>query len=198
MPRLREKSDSGKICRGSEHVPSPVNQRTPEVGIEKIFLRHLPRDDLASLWPGLAVSPFGHIGTLPGQHLLTGRPDPQGSHPRVFAILRLLRNPLGVQAMDDSVLHLVGVAENVARVEAQNAGKVVHSGHVAISRVRLHYVLPLTSRDFPLKYALKRRRPHLDRSLQSLAIDGIAGGESDCGSRQKLLRDTIYTQQLLP
>src|SRR5258705_9661930 len=168
MPRLGEKSDPGKIRRGSENITTSVHQRSSEVGIEKIFLRDLPPHYLAGLWSGVAVRPLRDIGAFPREHLLTRSTDPQGSHTLFFAILRLLRSSLGVQTMDNAVLHLVGVAENVTRVKAQNTGEVVYPGDVAISRVRLNHVLPLASSNFPLKHTLKGRRQHFDRCLQRL------------------------------
>jgi hypothetical protein len=53
----------------------------------------------------------------------------------------------GINSIDYVVRHLVGVAENVASVEAEDVGEIVDARNVAISDARLDDVLEFSSPD---------------------------------------------------
>src|SRR5580700_4302467 len=94
---------------------------------------------------------------LPGNDRLRCRATyGKGCHDRV-AILRFRRRALGVETGHKAILDLMGIGEDVAFVELQNVGEVIDAGHEAIGGVWLDDMLPLSTQEFSVEYALQSR-----------------------------------------
>ena len=141
-----------------KHVAPAVHQRSAKVGIEEIFLGDLPGDDLANCEglrntecsPGYRCVP--RAGSVPRERRSEGKTCLAGVQSSGCSEIRLEYKPI-----DDAVFDLVGVAENVACIEAQDIGEVVHAGHVAVGDVRLDDVLQLVSSNRAIKDACTAR-----------------------------------------
>ena len=56
----------------------------------------------------------------------------------------------------------------------ENIREVIHTRDQAIDNLRFDDVFPFPPKEFLVEYLLENRRPHLHRSLQSLAVGGFA------------------------
>src|ERR1700691_193728 len=174
MARLGDKSDSGEVGRGREHIALPRNQSAAKRRIQEVFLRQFPGKHFTHLRSRLARRIFEYAGMLPGDDRLRRRPSDGESLHDGTAILRLVGCPLGIETRDEAVLHLMGIGEDVAFVEFDNVLEIVHASDEAIHSPRLNHVLPLSSEEFLVEDALQRWWAQFDSRVQGLAVGGVA------------------------
>src|ERR1700722_12684120 len=179
MTRLSDEGYAGQIFSGGKDVALPSYNGSAEGGIEEIFLLHFP----CGYFPGLRTRSARLIvevaDALPGDELFRrGGADCKTSHGSI-ALLNLRRGRgLRVEPGDESVLHFVRVAQDVALVEVQDIGEVVYTGHGAIDDLGFDGMLPLPAQKFPVEYFLQNRRPYFHRGFHSLAVGGFGEGNS--------------------
>src|SRR5581483_6560394 len=117
---------------------------------------------------------------LPWHASLPGLPaDREIWHPGRFAVVRLGRGTLCVQAAHHAIFKLVGVAQNVAVVKTQDLREIVHASHVSICNFRLDDVLPLPAHELAGEDAFQRRWPDIDRGAERLTVNRIAADGAD-------------------
>src|SRR6202142_448819 len=68
-------------------------------------------------------------------------------------------------------------------IEAEDMGKVLHSGQVGVNDARLDDMLPFAAKDLPVEDAVERRGANFDGSEEGFAIDDIGNGGADIGER---------------
>src|ERR1700733_16022383 len=81
-----------------------------------------------------------------------------------------------VEASHESVFYFVCVAQDVALVELQNIGEIIHSSYEAIHGARLDDMLPLSPQEFLIEYFLQYGRTHFYRCIERLAVGRILLG----------------------
>ena len=81
----------------------------------------------------------------------------------------------GIEPLRDAVFHFVGVAEDIAIVEAQNTAEVVDARDVAVSQAGFNHMFELASAPLA-KHTLQGWRPQIERHFQGVAVDGVIGG----------------------
>src|ERR1700739_5174984 len=170
MPRFGEERDSCKFFGGCEHVSLPGHQGPTERGIKKILLHQFPRHDfpdVRSYNTGLA---FENAAMKPGHSLLRRRRAYREAGHGRLAFLDRRRRPLSVQAGYETVFHLMGITQDIALIEFQDAGEIVYSGYIAVHQPGFDHMFPFPAEKFLIENLLQRRWSNLHRSLQSLPV----------------------------
>src|ERR1051325_10311628 len=150
MTWLGDEGNAGEVLSGCEHISLTGDQGSAKSWIEEVLLGDFPRCDFTHFRGGKTRFVFDPSWPLPWNRLLRrGRAHRQSCH-RDVAVLDGRWLALAIQAGNESVLHLVGIAQNIALIKVENIGEVVHSGHHAVSDARLDDVFPFLPEDFPI------------------------------------------------
>src|ERR1700691_98743 len=173
MARFSKKRDSREIGGGGEHVALTGNQCPAECGIEKVFLRQLPGNNLANRRALLTPGTCQRVHMLPWYRRFRCRHSHRESGHDIAAILRLIRSSLGIEPGYEPVLDFMGIGEDVALVELDNIVEIVYAGHKSIYGARLDDVLPLPSQEFLVKHTLERGRAQFHGGIQGMALNRI-------------------------
>src|ERR1019366_760458 len=88
--------------------------------------------------------------------------------------------------IDEPELNLVGIAENVAGVEADDVLEVIHAGNAVVSDVRLDDMLDLASEHFLVEDAHQRGRTEIKRDFEVAPVQSSVDGISDRAGRRGL------------
>jgi hypothetical protein len=76
----------------------------------------------------------------------------------------------GENAVHQRVLNLIGIAENVAGVEANDIGEIVDALNEPVGHAGLDGVLDGVVEELAIENARKLRRPHFDAGIDGAAI----------------------------
>src|SRR5262249_3450054 len=99
--------------------------------------------------------------------------DAEVRHAGGGTVLCLGGGALRENPVDDAVLNLIGVAQNVARVEAKDFREIVNPGYEPIGRVRLDHVLYLAAENGMLEHAGERWRAEVHGRFQGFPVNRI-------------------------
>src|SRR5579872_631269 len=114
------------------------------------------------------------------------------------AVLGLCRSKPGIQARHETVLHLIGVTEDIALVKLQRASEVIDASDITIKHAWLNHVLPFSTHELLVENALQCRRAKLHIRFESSAVDGVTGGNAGASDRLSLCVISVVEGQLRP
>src|SRR5215469_18748078 len=133
---LCEERDSAEVDGAVEYIAFIGNQCAAKRGIEEVLLSDGPGDDffgavriIADRWIALQF--------LLGFSWWRVRRQVLGMQ----IAMGLGRRLLGIQSIDNAILHAAGVSQNVALVETNDVGEIIDAGLVAIDRIGLDNML---------------------------------------------------------
>src|SRR5581483_9230858 len=116
-PPVRQERKARELFGGGEDVRLSGDQGVAERLVEEILLHHFPREQFARAGTALVLARFGHRSRLRDIDLRA-------------AFLRVLA--LREQAVGQRVLDLAGIAQDVGRVEPDDAIEVVDAVRVVV------------------------------------------------------------------
>src|SRR5262249_39608813 len=100
-----------------------------------------------------------------------------------------------VETVDDAVLDFLRVAEDIARIEANDLGEVADARGVVVGQARLDHVLDFVAQNRFRKDLRERWRHDLKRPFKRLAIDTGSAGYSETGSVGNLVLRVVGIAQ---
>ncbi len=159
----------------SKTLRRPGTSAPPNVGVGKVFLRDLPAHQFLGRTRAVIAAcllSWSYLRLLFPQWSTGARISDVES-------MRAGAGFLGVEAIDDAVLHFVRIGQNVAVVEADDLAEIVDAGLIAVDGEGLNRMLEHPAERLMVEDSGEGGRPHLHRCIDDIAIDGIADSHAE-------------------